>query len=144
MGHTNYWITKTYKEIGDPDYELEFAFRARDVLNEIIKSGIVLTDESGEKIFENAEQIIPNPSFNTICFNGLANESYDLDQSCEPFKFTLDGTKKFCKTNNKPYDIAVKSLLILAKENGILKEFSFDGLENNPNYLKALEFCELL
>ena len=35
MGHTNYWITKTYKEIGNPDYELEFAFRARDVLNEI-------------------------------------------------------------------------------------------------------------
>lgn len=138
MGHTNYWITKTYKEIGDPDYELEFAFRARDVLNEIIKSGIVLTDESGEKIFENAGQIIPNPSFNTICFNGLSN------QGCEPFKFALNGKNAFCKTNNKPYDIAVKSLLILAKEYGVLKEFSFDGLENNPNYLKALEFCELL
>lgn len=111
MGYTHYWDTKNIKIEGNI-FSKSFVKNAIAVIKEVMKTcDIEYFDETSEEytLLTAPSQIILS---NGIAFNGngdLGHESFVLD--FEKTEFTFN----FCKTNRKPYDIAVCAVLILAK-----------------------------
>lgn len=60
---------------------------------------------------------------NELWFNGVGDDAHET--MC--FDFDGRGSWGFCKTAYKPYDALVVATLILAKEMGIIEEWSSDG-----------------
>jgi hypothetical protein len=125
MGYTNYWTVAN-------ELTLEQKQSMRDFANKVIdNAGIVLGDYQG----------INQPIINTdeISFNG------DDTQNLSHETFCLELTRaewSFCKTNRKPYDIAVKACLIHAQSIGVVSEWRFDGDISEVEYIEALKLFE--
>ena len=142
MGYTNYWQPK---KLDLQDIPAQFWVDAHDILNNIISRGIVLANAYGEEK-ASASEII-NKNDKTIAFNGLGKDSH------ETFCLSFDGDWNFCKTARKPYDIAVKAMLMLAdhyelldirtnKETGYEYSWSFDGELTDEEVSHARTFVD--
>ena len=94
MGYTHYW-----NFIEEPSREkfIEFAEGVKQIVATAQEAGIDIADEEyGD---------------DKIVFNGVGADSH------ETFFVSADGVDfNFCKTAQKPYDIAVTASLILAKK----------------------------
>lgn len=98
----------------------------------------IIADGMGEEEYETGRDIINSTTmtdkeYPSIVFNGPE----ELQEDYETFVLCFDGKRNFCKTARKPYDLAVKCLLILADKYGLLDEWSFDGDCEDEEYVKA-------
>lgn len=94
MGYTHYW--KITEELPREKF-IEFAEGVKQLVATAQEAGVAIGDEEY--------------SDTVIVFNGVAGDAH------ESFYFTIDGDEfNFCKTAQKPYDIAVTASLILAKK----------------------------
>lgn len=123
MGYTRYW-ERTKKPITQ-----EFVDAVNDIIKECKTKGIVIRDGLG-----NGE---PKVSLNVISINGDGER--DLDH--ETCYFDNEETEfAFCKTARKPYDYAVRNILKVAEEMGIVTDVSCDGeneeIISDEDYLK--------
>ena len=145
MGYTNYWSPKKLSDDQIPD---GFWDDSIAVLDAVLRKGIRLGDGVGENEYKSGKEIVnattmTDHEYPSIVFNGLA----ELQEDYETFALTFDGVWNFCKTAHEPYDVAVKCILILAKEYNLLEnnkdlgegDFSWDGDEDDPEYLEAME-----
>ncbi len=110
MGYTRYW-----ERTSEPLTE-DFLEAVREILEDCDKRGIIVRDGWGENI--------PKVTLEEVAINGnaeteLDHETFYLDN--EPSDF------EFCKTARKPYDYAVRKILKVAKEMGLVTNVSSDG-----------------
>ncbi len=137
MGYTNYWAPKTIKENDVPEHFWKDVTKA---LDGVLSTGVRIGDWEGKNERKSGSEIVnatllidgENPSF---VFNGLE----ELQEDHESFVLCFDGTWNFCKTARKPYDLAVKCVLILAKKYDLLVQWSFDGDCDEKEYTDAEE-----
>lgn len=94
MGYTHYW--KVTEKLSQEKFN-EFSEGVKQLVATAQEAGVDIGDEEY--------------SDSVIVFNGVAGGAH------ESFFFTIDGDEfNFCKTAEKPYDIAVTASLILAKK----------------------------
>ncbi len=134
MGYTAYWTPKSLQPNEIPE---RFWDEAEQVLGKIISKGVVLANGNGTKVITDPKQIVDR-EHGTIIFNGFG------DLSHETFGLEFAGDWNFCKTVRKPYDIAVKCILLLAQKHGLLEPekpgdtgWSWDGDEKDTEYINA-------
>lgn len=84
----------------------------------------------------------------SIYLNGYQDPNGE-DESYETFCLVFDGEWGFCKTGRYPYDLAVKTLLMLANKYGLLTHdedsdsgsekygWDFDGECDEEEYIRA-------
>lgn len=134
MGYTNYWTPKTLKPGEIP---AQFWEEAERVLDKVISKGVILADVTGDHKVETGKELIVAEE-GKILFNGYLDESHE--------SFALDfveGEWNFCKTVRKPYDLAVKAILMLADKYELLDDtddgygWSWDGDEKDTEYIDA-------
>lgn len=135
MGYTNNWSPKKLKENEVPEQFWNDCVKA---LDGVLGSGVHIADGMGEEEYETGRDIINSTTmtdkeYPSIVFNGPE----ELQEDYETFVLCFDGKWNFCKTARKPYDLAVKCLLILADKYGLLDEWSFDGDCEEEEYIKA-------
>lgn len=147
MGYSVYW---TPKKLTEEQIPAQFWDDCEKVLDKIISKGVILANPDGTEVINCGEKIVNylEPTENGapgIVFNGF------LDNSHESFCLIFDGEWNFCKTNRKPYDLAVKCILMLADKYGLLESeagnhlngdgdkctWVCDGAENEPEYINA-------
>ena len=106
MGYTNYWTKK--RSFTDDEWK-----RIKDEYEWIQEMGEdIIVDQS-----ENKDEIM----FNGMAIKGLDHETFYIDKKNDKKSFD------FCKTNRKPYDLAVWHLLyFIYNETGAMKEISRD------------------
>jgi hypothetical protein len=122
MGYTNYFTTAeevTSKETREK--MAAFAKFAVDLSDVSIKGGKGTGEPSLQpwEIWLNGDEE-----------KGEEHESFALDMMAR-------NKREFCKTNRKPYDKVVKACLMYAKDLGIISSWSFDGDNNEEEYLVA-------
>lgn len=113
MGYTHYWDNAHTK--AKPETVKVF----KKHFNEMFRL------MGGEKVIS-----IDDNSASQILFNGVGEYEHESMQ----IDFTGDGSWGFCKTARKPYDRMVVACLILAKEMGIIKDWSSDGDDENGDF----------
>jgi hypothetical protein len=119
MGYTHYW---------DSEPDTAGFQQARPELEQVIERHKDLLSGEGHEILGE----------HCIWFNGIdegAHESFVFDAS--------EGGWAFCKTAEKPYDLAVCECLLILKKH--LKGFSFrsDGdIDSEPNWVQAKKNVE--
>ena len=115
MGYTRYWERTT-----EPITE-DFIEAVREVLDDCKSRGIIICDWDG----------CGEPTLTTerISFNGCRYKNCDL--SHESFVLNSNTGFDFCKTARKPYDYAVRRVLRLAKEYGLVINVGSDGAERH-------------
>lgn len=102
MGYTHYF--KQSKPVADKQWEA-FEKDAKMLIEHAPKYlGIVLTSNDSNGVIINAERI----NMNGDSERGLDHETFYMEKDYKDFNF--------CKTNHKPYDLIVCSLLLLANE----------------------------
>lgn len=123
MGYTHYWYRP--KEI-DADTYAAIMQDAAKVLQLCQEQGIQLGDAQGVGS--------PEITANTLRFNGLAECGHSAEDTCggncsyESFWFDRkDDEFSFCKTELKPYDIAVTATLIVIKHYLPIVRVTSDG-----------------
>jgi len=115
MGYTRYW-ERTDKPITD-----DFVEEVKEIIEDCTKKGITICGHDG-----NGK---PKVNLKEIALNGNANAEKDL--SYESFIITNKRLGfDFCKTERKPYDYAVRKILKLAKDYGLVANVSSDGANN--------------
>lgn len=110
MGYTRYW-----KRTSEPLTE-DFLEAVREILEDCDKRGIIVRDGWGENV--------PKVTLEEVAINGNAETELDHETFCldnEPSDF------EFCKTARKPYDYAVRKILKVAKEMGLVTNVRSDG-----------------
>ena len=127
MGYTRYW-ERTDKAYGD-----DFVNEVQKIFADCASRGIILKDGRGEGSG-------PKADINLIWFNG--NGEFELDhETCFIPNTTYEHYEKgfnFCKTARKPYDYAVRRVLKLAEEYGIITDVSEDG--PNDEIISDIEY----
>lgn len=138
MGFTRYWATT-----GNSGFPMEFVVRAREIVADCKKKGIVLRGPQGYGA--------PVISYQGIYLNGdalndLNHESFALRANGDVSDF------EFCKTATKPYDYAVRKILNLAKRHGLVSkvgaDYSYNEVLSDKEYLeregrtRKLDFAE--
>ena len=123
MGYTNYWKQNKVEELPE------------DFINKVNRifeaSRVPLANGMGKK------GTLPECNKNMVWFNGVDEES------CETFYIGSEEQGfNFCKTNGQPYDVIVKSVLLLAQDFGIVYDVSWDGDESDAE--EAKKMLELL
>lgn len=68
----------------------------------------------------------PDVTETRIALNGLLSNGH------ESFVLVPSGEWAFCKTCEKPYDVVVKAILILAQKYGVVSEWRYDKADNEP------------
>lgn len=111
MGYTHYW-TPT-KDVTDATWN-RFVGLAREVITKTIADGTEIAGPLGEGP--------PEIEGNRIAFNGPEHD----DLGHETCEIERGGAWTFCKTAQKPYDVAVVALLAIGETLGILTASS-DG-----------------
>jgi len=100
MGYTHYW-QRNGSKLNAARFA-EFSQVARRVVDSVVGQGIPLGDAMGKGK--------PKINDKSIAFNGVGEQSH------ESFVINPDQSDfEFCKTNCKPYDVAVVAVLILYK-----------------------------
>ena len=135
MGYTNYFHTKNRKEINEVDFQnfMSETYKAVEILMQ--KGYKFLDDRINEKYKDIVDFKVKNQ--NEIWLNGVGDDGH------ETFLIDFKDSWEFCKTARKPYDLAVKVILILAEKHNILKEkFSFDGDKNDIEFKDAEAFIK--
>ena len=133
MGYTNYWTPKDLKPGEIPN---QFWEEAEKVLGKVISKGVILANGNGTEVITDPKKIVDR-EHGTIIFNGYE------DLSHETFALEFPGDWNFCKTARKPYDLAVKTILMLADRYGLLEAehghdtWSWDGDETDTEYINA-------
>ncbi len=109
MGYTRYW-TRT-----DEPITQEFVDAVNKIIADARKKGITICgwDGTGE----------PEVTLERVALNGP--EENDLGH--ETFAITNESEWNFCKTALKPYDYAVREILRVGEEMGIVKNITSDG-----------------
>ena len=110
MGYTRYW-----NQTGKPITQ-EFLDKVTEVLNDCKNKGISIRNGLGEN-----EPVV---DMEKVVFNG------DSDKNTDHESFVIRNNTtgfNFCKTARKPYDYAVRTILQIAEEMGIVDEVSSDG-----------------
>lgn len=100
MGYTHYW---THSDAFTPAEWVTIATDVETILKTAVADGLALGDGFGENTIKPRAAIVKNE----ISFNGVDDESHET--------FALGRTPQgwdFCKTNRKPYDVAVTACLI--------------------------------
>ena len=124
MGYTRYW-KRTDKEITE-----DFIEEVRDILNDCARKGIAIRNWDGDGQ--------PEVSLNCIAFNGNRKENLDHES------FVIDGQTgfNFCKTARKPYDYAVRKVLKIAENHGLVYDVRSDGANykvySDEEYLQGM------
>lgn len=137
MGYTNYYHAKNRKKINDSDFKnfMNDTYKAVEIL---MKKGFKFADDRTDEIYKDIDDFKAKNQ-NEIWLNGVGDDSH------EPFILDFKGSWEFCKTARKPYDIAVKAILILAERHGILKNpFDFDGDRTDLEFVNAKAILENL
>lgn len=118
MGYTRYW------ERTNKPYDEEFVNQVQQIITKCASYGITICDGFGSGS--------PEISMDKIWINGSEELNTDhetfaiINTTSEHFKSGND----FCKTARKPYDYAVREILKIAEEQGIVVNVCDDG-DNN-------------
>lgn len=152
MGYTNYWSPKKLTKEQVP---AQFWEDSEKVLDMIIDKGVKLATGDGEELLKSGKEIIEKSNngegqtYPAIYLNGYAKG--EEDESYETFGLVFDGEWNFCKTAREPYDLAVKCILMLAEQYGLLekmeveeKVWDFDGDTDEEEYTNASEIITIL
>lgn len=121
MGYTHYW------ELSGAISSLEWSNFVVDFQKVLPQFQHLLDDKGSQKLEITSEQVF---------FNGIGEEAH------ETFSIGLKGSGfNFCKTAQKPYDVAVTAALIIAKEYfGDSIKVSSDG--NDSDWNTAGTMCQ--
>ena len=126
MGYTRYW-TRTDRPINQ-----DVVDGVKEILDDCARKGIAIRGPLGD-----GEPIV---SLEKIAFNGNGEGTNDL--SHESFVIDEDNTWNFCKTARKPYDLAVRRVLVLLEDYDIVKDVSSDGpnerICTDEEYIKGM------
>lgn len=137
MGYTNYYQDRNRSEIRDENFT-NFMNGVYKIIETLMQKDYKFMDDRTDEVYKDINDF-KDKNKDEIWLNGVD------DNSCETFRISFDGEWKFCKTARKPYDIAVKAILILSEKHGILKEaFSFDGDKSDSEYIDAITLLEEL
>lgn len=120
MGYTHYWKNPT--DISDEAW-ISIIADVTQMINHL-PAEVVLAGGLGvgEPILNNDE----------ICFNGYEAEAY------EAFRLGRNANKiNFCKTEYRPYDVAVCATLLIARHHHPAPEVSSDGEVTGPDWQPA-------
>lgn len=122
MGYTRYW-TRTEKQMDE-----DFVDFCNEVLNTCKNLGIRIRGWDGEDE--------PTISTDLISFNGNGDDCLNHET------FVLDNKTgfDFCKTARKPYDYAVRTILMEALRRGFVTDVEDDGINeeiiSDEKYIK--------
>lgn len=109
MGYTHYW--KVQEDITADEWD-KITYLFTSVRLECSNRGIVLANAHGESV--------PTVTEDEIVFNGSRKDDGDY----ETCRFQRMPSREFCKTQYRPYDLAVCAMLIIMR--GVAGEkFSF-------------------
>lgn len=128
MGYTRYW------ERTDKPYDEEFIDEVKRIIAKCTQNKITICDGHGEGS--------PIVTMEKIAINGdgsrgLEHETFFIaNPTYEHFETGFD----FCKTALKPYDYAVREILKIAEEKGIVTNVSDDG--ENTRIISDYDFCK--
>ena len=137
MGYTNYYHAKNRNRIKKVIFQsfMNETYKAIEIL---MQKGFKFADDRTDEIYKNIDDFRAKNQ-KEIWLNGVGDDSH------EPFILDFKGSWAFCKTARKPYDIAVKAILILAEKHGILKSpFSFDGDRTDLEFVNAKAITKIL
>ena len=136
MGYTRYW-NRT-----DKPYDEDFVNQVIAIIADCTSKGISLADGFGEGS--------PVANMDRIWLNGpetndLGHETFFIPNTgCEHFETGFN----FCKTARKPYDYAVRRILKIAEEQGIVNDVSDDGpndeVQSDADYLLESKLYSLI
>lgn len=135
MGYTNYYHAKNRKKINDSDFKnfMSDTYKAVEIL---MQKGFKFADDRTDEIYKDIDDFKAKNQ-KEIWLNGVGDDSH------ETFLLDFKGSWAFCKTARKPYDLAVKVILILAEKHNILKEpFDFDGDRTDLEFTNAEAFIK--
>ena len=135
MGYTNYYRAKNRKKINEVDFQnfMSDTYKAVEIL---MQKGFKFADDRTDEIYKNIDDFKAKNQ-KEIWLNGVGDDSH------EAFLLDFKGSWAFCKTARKPYDLAVKAILILAEKHEILKEpFDFDGDRSDGEFINARTFIK--
>jgi hypothetical protein len=127
MGYTHYLQPK--KKTTKAQFK-KIVADVKKIENHLASVGLVLYDGRGEK-----KGVVYADDY--LAFNGCGDESH------ETFYFDLSSDFQFCKTNRKPYDIAVCMAMIAIKEHVKDIEVSSDG-DFDAEWVSAIEMYATL
>ncbi len=119
MGYTRYW-NRTDKLLTP-----EFITKVKEILENCKSLGITIRDGYGEGS--------PVVTVDKVWLNGdslFKEGEYKFDLSHETFVLDNENINEsnFCKTERKPYDYAVREILKVAKQMGIVTNVRDDGI----------------
>ena len=115
MGYTHYWKNLRFDDNG---WETVRGFSAK-VFAEMANRGVQLVNDS----FSDEAAVPPYIGDDMIRFNGIGRDSH------ETFHLEKTGSDfEFCKTAQKPYDLAVSAILIYASSVSLDGTISSDGI----------------
>ena len=129
MGYTRYW------ERTDKTYDENFVEQINTIINKCNSLGITLANGFGEGS--------PEVNLDKIWINGpeennLGHETFAIiNTTNEHFLKGFD----FCKTARKPYDYAVREILKIAEEEGIVTDVHSDG--DNTEIISDIDYFKL-
>lgn len=135
MGYTNYYWVKNRYKIKKVDFQnfMNETYKAIEIL---MQKGFKFADDRTDEIYKDIDDFKAKNQ-KEIWLNGVGDDSH------ETFLLDFKGSWAFCKTARKPYDLAVKAILILAEKHGILKNpFSFDGDRTDIEFKDAEAFIK--
>ena len=135
MGYTRYW-TRTNKP-----YDEDFVEEVRKIIAKCSSLGITICGANGEGS--------PEISMDQIRINGTTNKDLWHETFCirNPSHEYFGAERDLCKTARKPYDYAVREILKIAEERGIVEHVTSDGpndeILSDIDYLKEMMGFEL-
>ena len=135
MGYTRYW-TRTNKP-----YDEDFVDEVLKIIAKCSSLGITICGANGEGS--------PEISMDQICINGTTNKDLWHETFCirNPSHEYFQVGQTFCKTVRKPYDFAVREILKIAEDRGIVEDVGSDGpndeILSDMDYLKEMMGFEL-
>lgn len=142
MGYTNYYHTRRQENDKFPAKFVE------DVKTIVANSPCQIIGWDNDEL-----ESKPEITEDRIALNGAGENGH------ESFVMTPDGRNmfgelsdeayRFCKTTRKPYDLIVKSILILAERRGDIlhsnsPKFWFDGNRKDVEYTRAVRYLKKL
>lgn len=128
MGYTNYWKL-------DSD---RVAF-SESVLEKVKKIYSAYAGKHGYSLVAGC-----NCDWDAIATEALIMFNDPGEDAFETFVADLSNpVSGFCKTGRRPYDAAVKAVLIVLKSEGYVSDWTFDGGVTDVEYANAIELIRL-
>lgn len=134
MGYTNYWnVAPTTITSMDA-----FPQAMLDQMTKVVEAYNAKQTDEAMKINYNINQKHIDLYGEPATYESL---SFSLEPEDRIGRVGIDSWQ-FCKTAREPYDVVVKTFLVLMRQYGVITSWSHDDKNSCPEYRKAREFAK--